>query len=217
MTGVEDHLGWHEQGDGKLFLGLPVENGRIKNEGDFRLLDALKSVLRAVRHPGPDDLPAVDPPGRPRPALEAEIEALLEEYGIAQVERYSTVRRWSMACPAMPTCGLAVTEAERALPTIMDQLEVALATLGLESDRFTVRMTGCPNGCARPYNADIGLVGRSATRNDDGTPGPGTYTVFLGGRALGDRLNVEFKDYVPFDRVVPELVPDLRSLQGGAE
>ena len=141
------------------------------------------------------------------PAWKPEIEALLEEHGIAQVERYSTVRRWSMACPAMPTCGLAVTEAERALPTIMDQLEVELTTLGLESDRFTVRMTGCPNGCARPYNADIGLVGRSATRNEDGTPGPGTYTVFLGGRTLGDRLNVEFKDYVPFDRVVPELVP----------
>ena len=70
-------------------------------------------------------------------------------------------------------------------------------------------MTGCPNGCARPYNADIGLVGRSATRNDDGTPGPGTYTIFLGGRTVGDRLNVEFKDYVPFDKVVPELVPVL--------
>ena len=86
---------------------------------------------------------------------------------------------------------------------------MALTSLGLESDRFTVRMTGCPNGCARPYNADIGLVGRSATRNDDGTPGPGTYTIFLGGRAIGDRLNVEFKDYVPFDQVVPELVPVL--------
>ena len=68
-------------------------------------------------------------------------------------------------------------------------------------------MTGCPNGCARPYNADIGLVGRSATRNPDGTPGPGTYTIFLGGRTIGDRLNVEFKDYVPFDQVVAELVP----------
>src|SRR5262249_2137973 len=79
------------------------------------------------------------------------------EHGIATVEQVSTVRRWSMACPAMPTCGLAVTEAERALPTIMDQLEVELAKLGLEDERFTVRMTGCPNGCARPYNADIGL------------------------------------------------------------
>jgi sulfite reductase (ferredoxin) len=70
-------------------------------------------------------------------------------------------------------------------------------------------MTGCPNGCARPYNADIGLVGRSATRNPDGTPGPGTYTIFLGGRTQGDRLNVEFRDYVPFDRIVAELVPVL--------
>ena len=68
-------------------------------------------------------------------------------------------------------------------------------------------MTGCPNGCARPYNSDIGLVGRSATKNADGTPGPGTYTIFLGGRTIGDRLNVEFKDYVPFDRIVAELVP----------
>ena len=68
-----------------------------------------------------------------------------------------------MACPALPTCGLAVTEAERALPDLLDQLETELARLGLEHERFTVRMTGCPNGCARPYNADIGLVGRSAT------------------------------------------------------
>ena len=112
-----------------------------------------------------------------------------------------------MACPAMPTCGLAVTEAERALPTVIDQLETELAKLGLEEERLTVRMTGCPNGCARPYNCDIGLVGRSATRNPDGTPGPGTYTIFLAGRTLGDRLNVEFKDYVPFDRVAAELAP----------
>jgi sulfite reductase (ferredoxin) len=68
-------------------------------------------------------------------------------------------------------------------------------------------MTGCPNGCARPYNADIGLVGRSAHVQPDGTPGPGTYTIFLGGRTLGDRLNVQFKDYVPYDRVVAELIP----------
>ncbi len=207
VTGVDDHLGWHEQGDGRLFLGLPVENGRIKDEGDFRLLACLRAFFARYRTPARMTcqqsilLADLDPAWRP------EIEAMLEEHGVAQVERYSTVRRWSMACPAMPTCGLAVTEAERALPSIMDQLEIALTTLGLESDRFTVRMTGCPNGCARPYNADIGLVGRSATRNDDGTPGPGTYTVFLGGRALGDRLNVEFKDYVPFDKVVPELVP----------
>ena len=121
-----------------------------------------------------------------------------------------------MACPALPTCGLAVTEAERALPAILDQLEVELARLGLEHERFTVRMTGCPNGCARPYNADIGLVGRSAHVNTDGTPGPGTYTIFLGGRTIGDRLNVEFKDYVPYDQVVAELRAGLQPVQGRA-
>ena len=209
VTGVDDHLGWHEQGDGALFLGLPVENGRIKDEGDFRLLSFLHDYFTKYATPARMTcqqsilLAGIDPKWK------SDIEAMLEAHGVATVERYSTVRRWSMACPAMPTCGLAVTEAERALPTIMDQLEVALASLGLEAERFTVRMTGCPNGCARPYNADIGLVGRSATRNEDGTPGPGTYTVFLGGRTLGDRLNVEYKDYVPFDQVVPELVPIL--------
>ena len=209
VTDVDDHLGWHEQGDGKLWLGVPIENGRIKDDGDFRLMSGLRTYFERYGTPARFTcqqkvlLVDIDP------AHKAEIEALLEEHGIAQVEQVSTVRRWSMACVAFPTCGLAVTEAERALPTIMDRLEGELANLGLESDRFTVRMTGCPNGCARPYNADIGLVGRSASKNADGTPGPGTYTIFLGGRTLGDRLNVEFKDYVPFDKVVEELVPVL--------
>ncbi len=75
-------------------------------------------------------------------------------------------------------------------------------------------MTGCPNGCARPYNADIGLVGRSAHIISDGTPGPGTYTIFLGGRTVGDRLNVEFKDYVPYDQVVAGARGRLRPIQG---
>lgn len=207
VSGVDDHLGWHEQGDGKVFLGIPVENGRIKDEGSLRLSSGLRALFAKYGMAGrltcQQSILLIDLD----PSWRADIEATLEEYGIAAVEKVSTVRRWSMACPAMPTCGLAVTEAERALPTIMDQLEVELARLDLDRERFTVRMTGCPNGCARPYNSDIGLVGRSATRSPDGTPGPGTYTIFLGGRTLGDRLNVEFKDYVPFDRVVAELVP----------
>lgn len=207
VTGVDDHLGWHEQGDGKLFLGIPIENGRIKDDGTLRLASGLRAFFEKYRTPARLTCQQSILLADLEPAWKREIEALLEEYGIARVEQVSTVRRWSMACPAMPTCGLAVTEAERALPTIMDELETELAKLDLGSERFTVRMTGCPNGCARPYNSDIGLVGRSATRNPDGTPGPGTYTIFLGGRTLGDRLNVEFKDYVPFERVVAELVP----------
>ena len=207
VSEVEDHLGWHRQADGKLFLGLPVENGRIRDEGDYRLFSGLRAFFEKYRTPGRLTcqqsilLMDLEPSWRP------EIERWLEEYGIATVERISTVRRWSMACPALPTCGLAVTEAERALPGLLDELEQELARQGLENERFTVRMTGCPNGCARPYNSDIGLVGRSAHINKDGTPGPGTYTIFLGGRTIGDRLNVEFKDYVPYDQIVAELRP----------
>jgi sulfite reductase (ferredoxin) len=147
------------------------------------------------------------------PAWRDEINGWLEEYGIASVEKISKVRRWAMACPALPTCGLAVTEAERALPSVLDELEAELNRLGLADERLTVRMTGCPNGCARPYNSDIGLVGRSAHVDADGKPGPGSYTIFLGGRTIGDRLNIEFKDYVPHDRVVAELVPVLEQFK----
>jgi sulfite reductase (ferredoxin) len=207
VTDVDDHLGWQPQGDGKLSLGIPVENGRIKDEGTLRLATGLRTFFEKYKTPArltcQQSILLIDL----EPAWRKEIEALLEAHGIAQVEQVSTVRRWSMACPAMPTCGLAVTEAERALPEVIDRIESELAQLGLGDERFTVRMTGCPNGCARPYNCDIGLVGRSATRNPDGTPGPGTYTIFLGGRTLGDRLNVQYKDYVPFDQVAAELAP----------
>jgi sulfite reductase (ferredoxin) len=207
VTEVEDHLGWHRQADGKLFLGLPVENGRIRDEGDYRLFSGLRAFFEKYRTPGrltcQQSILLMDLD----PAWRRDIELWLEEYGIATVERISTVRRWSMACPALPTCGLAVTEAERALPGVLDELEQELARQGLDQERLTVRMTGCPNGCARPYNADIGLVGRSAHIQKDGTPGPGTYTIFLGGRTIGDRLNVEFMDYVPYDRIVDELRP----------
>jgi sulfite reductase (ferredoxin) len=92
---------------------------------------------------------------------------------------------------------LAITESERALPSMIDKLEVELAKLGLDREDFTLRMTGCPNGCARPYNCDVGLVGKTV----------GKYTVLVGGRLLGDRLNFIYKDLVPADDVVPTLVP----------
>jgi sulfite reductase (ferredoxin) len=105
-----------------------------------------------------------------------------------------------MACPAMPTCGLAVSESERVMPSLIDELEVELSKLGLENEVFTTRMTGCPNGFARPYNSDIGLVGKTKDK----------YTIFLGGRVFGDRLNFIYKDLVPTSEVVPTLVPVLR-------
>ncbi|GAC1336370.1 MAG: NADPH-dependent assimilatory sulfite reductase hemoprotein subunit [Isosphaeraceae bacterium] len=211
---VEDHLGWNGQGDGKLWLGLPVENGRIKDEGTLRLATALRCFFQKYATPArltcQQSILLGDIPSSAR----FEIAEHFRSHGVALAEDVSQARRWSMACPAFPTCGLAVTEAERALPDVMTELEFELERLGLADERFTTRMTGCPNGCARPYNAEIGLVGRSATRNEDGTPGPGTYTIFLGGSTVGDRLNAIFKDYVPIDRVVPELVPILRRFNG---
>ena len=101
-----------------------------------------------------------------------------------------------MACVAWPTCGLSITESERALPGMIDQLESELDRMGLSEEKFNIRMTGCPNGCARPYNPDIGLVGKAKDK----------YTVFLGGSQRGERLNFIYKDMVPSADVVPELV-----------
>jgi sulfite reductase (ferredoxin) len=202
---VEDHLGWCPQGDGKWWLGLPVENGRIKDEGGLRLASGLRAFFETYRTPArltcTQSILLMDL----EPAWKTEIDAWAAQFGIPTVERTSTVRRWSMACPALPTCGLAVTESERALPGLMDRFEAMIDRLGLSQQRFAVHMTGCPNGCARPYNCDIGLVGRSASKNPDGTPGPGTYTIFLGGSIRGERLNRLYKDYVPFDQIVAEL------------
>ena len=197
VHGFDDHLGWHEQGDGRYFYGLNVENGRIVDNEQIQLKSAIREICRTF-HPGIrttahqsllfTDLPA--------DAL-AKLEEIMHRHHVKMSHEISEVRRWSMACVAWPTCGLAITEAERALPGIIDQLEPELAKLGLSSERFTFRMTGCPNGCARPYNCDIGLVGKAADR----------YTLFVGGRLLGDRMSFIYKDLVPDEEVVPSLVP----------
>jgi sulfite reductase (ferredoxin) len=195
VHGFDDHIGWFPQGDGKYFYGFNVENGRVHDSGEFRLKSALRRILRDLK-PGVritahqsllfTDLAITD---RER------IAEILHTHGVKTSEEISTLRRWSMACVALPTCGLAVAESERVLPGLIDSLEPEVAKLGLSHDAFTLRMTGCPNACARPYNSDIGIVGRTA----------GKYTIFLGGRLLGDRLNEEYKDVVPFEHLCHEL------------
>ena len=197
VHGFDDHIGWHAQGDDRWFYGLNIENGRIHDEEGLRLKTALRVICRSLK-PGirltpHQSLLFTDLAEADRPVLEG----ILREHGVKLDNEISNVRRWSMACVAWPTCGLAITESERALPGIVDQLEVELAKLGLSHEKFTLRMTGCPNGCARPYNCDIGLVGKAA----------GRYTVFAGGRLLGDRLNFIYKDMVPAADVVPTIVP----------
>jgi len=203
VTRYEDHLGWHDQGDGKWFLGLPVENGRVKDDGEYRLKSALREIFS--RYPVGGRLTAqqnillTDLDSN----LRLEIDNLLGEHGVPTAAQMSSVRRMSFACPALPTCGLAITESERALPAVVSEFESELIRLGLHEEQVSMRMTGCPNGCARPYNTDIGLVGRSI----DGKTGEGKYTVFLGGNLIGTRMNAVYKDLVPLSQIVSELRP----------
>jgi sulfite reductase (ferredoxin) len=197
VRGFDDHIGWHEQGDGRWFYGLNVENGRVLDTEGFRLKSALREICTRLR-PGIRLTPHQSMLFTDiQPSDRTTLEDILRSHGVKLSHEISNARRWSMACVAWPTCGLSITEAERALPGIIDGVEVELAKLGLSSETFTIRMTGCPNGCARPYNSDVGLVGKAAEK----------YTILVGGRLLGDRLNFIYKDMVPADQVVRELTP----------
>jgi len=205
VSEYHDHLGWHEQGDGRWFYGLNVENGRILDRPGWTLKAALREICATLR-PGIRLTPQqsilfTDLAAETRPQLEE----ILRRHGVKLSEEISLARRHSMACVALPTCPLAVTESERIMPALIDQLETELLRLGLEGEEFTTRMTGCPNGCSRPYNADIGLVGKTA----------GKYTMYLGGHPLGDRLAFVYKDLVPLAEIVPTLVPVLAAFKQG--
>ena len=196
VTGFDDHMGWQEQGDGKWSYGLNIENGRLYDNDEMQLKGALRSVCREfkteIRMTGHQSVIFTDIEEQDKDKLIG----LIQQHNVPTTEQTSTVRRWSMSCVALPTCGLAITESERRLPGIIDALEQPLAKLGLDSERFTIRMTGCPNGCARPYNADIGLVGKAKDR----------YTLYVGGGWLGNRLAYIYKDLVPDNVVVDEMI-----------
>jgi sulfite reductase (ferredoxin) len=197
VHGFEPHVGWQPQGDGMWYYGISVENGRVKDEGTMRLRSGLRVLVERYQPelrltPLQDILLCNFDPG----ALHA-IDRTLAQYGILRPDQITAVQRYSMACPAIPTCGLALTESERALPRFIDLLEVELKRLGLQDEKLAVRMTGCPNGCARPYQSDIGLVGRSGDK----------YTVYVGGSMLGNRLNFLLKDLVPFSELLPTVLP----------
>jgi sulfite reductase (ferredoxin) len=197
----EDHLGWHQQVDGNWFIGIYVENGRVSDVADRRVRSGLRAIIQHYR-------PGVTITGQQNILLDgftteqkAEVEAIMADYGIATVEELSVVRRNSMACPALPTCGLALSEAERFLPSVIDQVEVIAAQLGLDENVFSIRMTGCPNGCARPYVADIGLVGRTANK----------YNIYLGGNLEGTRMNKLYRELVSGTDLAQEIEVVLRS------
>jgi len=206
VTDVDDHIGWHEQGDGKLFLGINIECGRIKDEGSLRIKTGLRTILK--KYGMPTRLTALQSVilCDIEPRDKADIVQILVDHGIKQDHELTLLRRYSIACPAFPTCGLSITESERALPGIIDELDIEMAKLGIQHDRISVHMTGCPNGCARPYTPDIGLVGKQA-----GVGGAnGKYTIYLGGNAQGTRLAYIYKDAVPQESVASTIATVLR-------
>jgi sulfite reductase (ferredoxin) len=194
----EDFLGWHEQGDGKLFLGISVENGRIKDEGSFQLRTAMREIVQqfnlAIRLTAHHNVIFCDI----EPQKQQAIEQILARHGV-QIDpnAINPLVRYSMACPALPTCGLAITESERVMPSILKRIEVLLDKVGLENEHFVVRMTGCPNGCARPYMAELGFVGSA----------PEAYQVWLGGSAAQTRLALPYMERLHHNDLETQLEP----------
>jgi sulfite reductase (ferredoxin) len=203
VTEHRDHMGWDEQGDGRWFYGFNIENGRLYDDQNRAWKAALRDICETfqpeIRLTAHQSLLFCNIEEKDRSRLEG----LIQKRGLPLTEEISNVRRWSIACVALPTCGLAITESERALPGVIDELEKVLEELNLDKELFTVRMTGCPNGCARPYNADIGLVGKAK----------GKYTLYVGGTRLGTRLAYIFKDLVPLENIVSSLRPLLIAFQ----
>lgn len=192
-----DRYGWVEDHRGRWHYTLFVQNGRVRDEGEHKALTALREIARI--HEGDFRLTAnqnliiadVAPEKKER------IESLLEEHGIAVDAASSGLRLHSMACVALPTCGLALAESERYLPDLVSDIENVLEEAGLSRDAITIRMTGCPNGCARPYIAEIAFVGR----------GPGRYNLYLGGGHWGQRLGKLYRDNLPAGDIVETLKP----------
>jgi sulfite reductase (ferredoxin) len=205
VTGLDLHLGWQPMGGGKWFLGLSVENGRVKDDGATRLRTGLRAVVERfrpdVRLTAQQDVLLCGIPTSDRAA----VDSMLSGHGIPRPENLTQVRKWSMACPAIPTCPLAITESERALPAVVAQLGDVLAELGLGGEPISVRMTGCPNGCARPYQSEVGIVGRGGTK----------YTLYVGGDSFGRRLNAEVQDSVPVEQIVPKLRKVFEAFKAG--
>ena len=196
FTTTADLLGWHKATDGKWFLGLFVETGRVKN--------AQKVTLREVaeKFPNIEFRLSANQNVILANATDADktvINDLFTSHGVKTENQARLLHAAAMACPSLPTCGLGLAESERYLPGLIDRLEKVCADLGLGGEEIIIRSTGCPNGCARPYVAELAFVGKA----------PGRYQVWLGGDASGTRLNRIWKDVVKDPDMETELRPVL--------
>lgn len=199
-----DRYGWAE-GSGKWHFTLFIQNGRVKDTSDYKLKTALREI--AEIHTGdfrltPNQNLIIANVAKSK---KQQIQKIIDQYGITDGEHYTGLRRNSMACVAFPTCGLAMAESERYLPTLINKIEGLLDEAGLNEEEITIRMTGCPNGCARPALAEIAFIGKA----------PGKYNMYLGGGFTGNRLNKLFKENIGEDEILESLKPIL--IQYGKE
>jgi len=196
----EDYLGWHEQGDGKLFFGLSIENGRIKDQGSFQLKSALRKIIKQYQLPirltANHDLLLYDI----NPEYQSHIEQILTDNGVVtDPNDLEQLERYAMACPALPTCGLAITESERSLPGVLDRIRGIMRKLHMPDQQIVIRMTGCPNGCSRPYMAELGFVGQT----------PGKYQVWLGGTPNQTALAQPYMEQLSTEELEKHIEPIL--------
>jgi sulfite reductase (ferredoxin) len=206
---VSDLLGWHEQGDGKLLCGIWIEEGRIKDTEERRWRSAFREIAQKfglpIRLTTNCNIIFHDI----EPSLKSQIAEILDQHGIPKPADLTETRRLAQACVALPTCGLALAESERIFHLVLDKIDEVLKEFDLRDEPILIRMTGCPNGCARPYNADISFVGRA----------PGKYAFYVGGSVTGERLVGLYEKTVAIEDIpgrVRELIEEfVNNRQGG--
>jgi sulfite reductase (NADPH) hemoprotein beta-component len=199
-----DRYGWTEDADGKLSFGLFVEGGRLRNLGGALEKKAILEIAQKI--PCEFRLTANQNLVIARISAEdqEQVDRIFRENGVRNPTELSALRLNSIACTALPTCGLALAESERYLPGLIDELDQIIEDLGLRDESIAIRSTGCPNGCGRPYLGEIGLVGKS----------PGKYNLYLGAGLDGTRLNKLYRQAITNDEIVSELKPVLADYAG---
>jgi len=200
FTHSGDRYGWTPLANGNFHFTLFIQSGRVKDTADYQMKTGLREIAKI--HRGDFRLSANQNLiiGNIAPADRPQIEALLRQYKLDTANHASGLKLNAMSCVALPTCGLALAESERVLPELVRTFEAELERLGLRDDEITLRITGCPNGCGRPFLGEIGLVGKA----------PGKYNVYLGAAFNGSRMNVLYKTSVPTAELLPLLSPILR-------
>ncbi|MDT0634241.1 assimilatory sulfite reductase (NADPH) hemoprotein subunit [Spectribacter hydrogenoxidans] len=197
FTGNGDRFGWTQGDDGRWHLTLLIENGRIADFEHQQLMTGLREL--AGVHRGEfrltcnQNLIVANVEEADRPA----VQTLVDQYNLDGGGSQTALRQAAMACVAFPTCGLAMAESERYLPGFIGKLDAVMADAGLDDKAIVIRMTGCPNGCARPYLGEIAFTGKA----------PGKYNLYLGASFTGDRLNKLYRENIGEDEIMAELVP----------